>query len=677
MPQDSEHEVRLQFLEEAQEHLNIVESDLMGLGTQGVNRQALDGILRAAHSVKGGAAMMGFETLSHLAHRMEDFFKVLKVGKPDVTDGDLERSLLLGVDQMRQVIAFNRQEQPIEESWLATHVTPIFDGLHNRLGDPQPEDEASLLGDEEGADMTVLLFESEVEGVLQRLEEICTQPGQPCLVEETVIAAQELGGLAEMLDLPAFNSLCESVLNHLETGETADQAMEVAQLAIQTWRQAQAMVIVGQAAALPTALDLSDSSAHAMEASDRGQAETLISDQDLANISDALELETTSLDVTDELTTVAEYPDSLALEAISLDALDEVAAIAEPAATLTSVELDDSLATVAEQTESLVSESAEPLTDTEALPAAVGEEVLELFSSLENDSATVIPQQEHSSEASVEPVKADAPAEHVTNSTIRVSVDQLNQLSELFGELIIERNSLQLQLQQLRALMSLLNQRTQNLEQSNSQLRSAYDKVATRVIMSSQVPALVTAGGSQSGSPSHQSGHGTSSDVLQTFPGAANFGSTFDLLEMDRYSELHLLSQEMMETAVQIQEVSDDINTHLEEAEQTTQDLTRTSKQLQTSVSQVRMRPISALVDRFPRMLRDLSLQHGKDVELRIIGGSTLIDRTVLEALNDPLVHLLRNAFDHGIETRTPEPYLVRIPREQSRSAQPIEEIKQ
>jgi chemosensory pili system protein ChpA (sensor histidine kinase/response regulator) len=62
------------------------------------------------------------------------------------------------------------------------------------------------------------------------------------------------------------------------------------------------------------------------------------------------------------------------------------------------------------------------------------------------------------------------------------------------------------------------------------------------------------------------------------------------------------------------------------------------------------MRPLSDLVGRFPLFLRELSLQYGKDVELKIHGGGTLIERTILEALNDPLMHLLRNAFDHGIE---------------------------
>jgi two-component system, chemotaxis family, sensor histidine kinase and response regulator PixL len=122
------------------------------------------------------------------------------------------------------------------------------------------------------------------------------------------------------------------------------------------------------------------------------------------------------------------------------------------------------------------------------------------------------------------------------------------------------------------------------------------------------------------------------------------------LLEMDRYSELHSFSQELMETAVQIQEVTADLNTHLQEAEQTTRELTRTTKQLQVGLTQLRMRPLSDVVSRYPRMLRDWALQYGKDVDLKITGASTLVDRSILDVLSDPLLHILRNAYDHGIE---------------------------
>jgi chemosensory pili system protein ChpA (sensor histidine kinase/response regulator) len=72
---------------------------------------------------------------------------------------------------------------------------------------------------------------------------------------------------------------------------------------------------------------------------------------------------------------------------------------------------------------------------------------------------------------------------------------------------------------------------------------------------------------------------------------------------------------------------------------------------MQTAIEQARMRMLSEVTSRFPRLLRDLSLAHGKQVELILRGSSTLVERSVLEFLEDPLLHLIRNAFDHGIES--------------------------
>jgi len=80
------------------------------------------------------------------------------------------------------------------------------------------------------------------------------------------------------------------------------------------------------------------------------------------------------------------------------------------------------------------------------------------------------------------------------------------------------------------------------------------------------------------------------------------------------------------------------------------QQLERNMRQLQEGVMRVRMLPISVVFSRFPRMVRDLAQRLDKQVELKIIGETTELDKTVLEKIGDPLVHLVRNCIDHGIE---------------------------
>src|SRR6185437_13779925 len=79
--------------------------------------------------------------------------------------------------------------------------------------------------------------------------------------------------------------------------------------------------------------------------------------------------------------------------------------------------------------------------------------------------------------------------------------------------------------------------------------------------------------------------------------------------------------------------------------------LERNVRELQESVMRVRMVPITFVFSRFPRMVRDLSQRLGKLVDLRLLGADTELDKTVLEKIGDPLVHLVRNSIDHGIES--------------------------
>jgi two-component system chemotaxis sensor kinase CheA len=78
--------------------------------------------------------------------------------------------------------------------------------------------------------------------------------------------------------------------------------------------------------------------------------------------------------------------------------------------------------------------------------------------------------------------------------------------------------------------------------------------------------------------------------------------------------------------------------------------LEQNTRELQDSVMRIRMLPISFTFNRFPRMVRDISIQLGKKVQLELRGENTELDKTVMEKISDPMVHLIRNALDHGIE---------------------------
>jgi two-component system chemotaxis sensor kinase CheA len=89
----------------------------------------------------------------------------------------------------------------------------------------------------------------------------------------------------------------------------------------------------------------------------------------------------------------------------------------------------------------------------------------------------------------------------------------------------------------------------------------------------------------------------------------------------------------------------------VEELIQTALHISRITDQLQEEVMRIRMLPIANVFNKFPRLVRDLARKAGKQVELVIRGEETELDRSVIEEISDPLIHLLRNAVDHGLET--------------------------
>jgi len=91
--------------------------------------------------------------------------------------------------------------------------------------------------------------------------------------------------------------------------------------------------------------------------------------------------------------------------------------------------------------------------------------------------------------------------------------------------------------------------------------------------------------------------------------------------------------------------------------------LRRTARELHGGVMTARLTPFSSLTEHLPRAIRDLAHRLGKEVELEVQGGEVELDRTVIEALSDPLTHLVRNAVDHGLETSAHRVSLGKSPR--------------
>ncbi len=89
---------------------------------------------------------------------------------------------------------------------------------------------------------------------------------------------------------------------------------------------------------------------------------------------------------------------------------------------------------------------------------------------------------------------------------------------------------------------------------------------------------------------------------------------------------------------------------NIDALEETVSHIARITSDLQDQIMKARMMPIETVFNRFPRVVRDLANKLGKDVKLELVGGETELDRSVIEVIGDPLLHILRNSVDHGLE---------------------------
>jgi two-component system, chemotaxis family, sensor histidine kinase and response regulator PixL len=229
-------------------------------------------------------------------------------------------------------------------------------------------------------------------------------------------------------------------------------------------------------------------------------------------------------------------------------------------------------------------------------------------------------------------------------TTVRVDLKRLTQLHNLVGELVTQENLAKLHNQQYQGIVDSVEKRFQQFDLITQELYDWLDK-------SQNTRAQIS----------------TAQSPTQTSPGLLPIGSAgiasvarpaklnnhdFDPLLLDHYNTLYVVAQSLMEELAQLQEAVQDIRLLTNESKYTQQKRQHTLKQVRDQLLRARMLPVADVLQRFPRMVRDLSLQHKKPVKVKLSGTQTLLDKAILEKLLDPLVHLVRNSFDHGIESQ-------------------------
>ena len=214
---------------------------------------------------------------------------------------------------------------------------------------------------------------------------------------------------------------------------------------------------------------------------------------------------------------------------------------------------------------------------------------------------------------------------------LRVPVRQLDGMADLVGEIVLSRNGLESERKQLRDSLDHLQGQTQQLSDLGQRLRDLYER--------SLLEGALRAGG-----------RGEAPWGPPEGPATAIAG--FDALELDRFTAFHGLARDMIEVIVRLREATSDLQFRVEDPlDRLTRQLQQITLQLQEQLEQTRTVPFRELAAQFPRAVREVCRQCGKQAHLEIEGGDILIDKLLVQRLQAPMIHLINNALTHGIET--------------------------
>ncbi|WP_242038094.1 hybrid sensor histidine kinase/response regulator [Tolypothrix sp. FACHB-123] len=615
------------FIEEVPELLQVIETGLLTLRSERSSHK-LHELMRAAHSLKGGAAIVGLDGITAIAHRLEDIFRALYDETIEI-DASLEVLLLQAYDCLRVPLTEQITTGNFDlESAIITS-DPIFTNIEKKLPDALARvnyyipDSADL-----NVDIVASVFQVDVAHCLERLTAtIAAKPANHEMAAELRLQTELFARFADFLELPGLKTIAETTLAALAAHP--DRALHISQLALADFTSSRKAVLAG-------------------DRTEGGSPSDALTALAANTVSDVAPLSIFNPAIA---SLNSQEPLSLSLEELLSGRQSVTAAQGSDRSPVFLFETD---------IEALASESpTQIISDT----AAVEQLLPQLNLVNHNPNSSIIadeiteftPQQEFQ-------IHKQAP-EHLStpsaNISVRVDLARLDRMNNLLGELTINRNMFALENEQVQEAIEELLRRFDRFQEVIEEIQNLSHTMSI-ASESAQYPVSNKAGwlssfsthGSESPVAFNQSldsEHSLSVSGFELSPSGFSLAE-FDTLEMDRYGTAHSLLQGVLEEVAQLREAVDDIALFSGRSNRTIRQERQMLSQLRNELMWSRMLPIGNVLNRFPRVLRDLSHTYNKPVNLKLIGTEVQVEKAIVEKLYDPLLHLLRNAFDHGIE---------------------------
>jgi chemotaxis protein histidine kinase CheA/ActR/RegA family two-component response regulator len=226
--------------------------------------------------------------------------------------------------------------------------------------------------------------------------------------------------------------------------------------------------------------------------------------------------------------------------------------------------------------------------------------------------------------------------------SVRVRLQKLDELVNLFGELVVNRSILEERIDRLVRLVS-------DVGVSSNRLRDVGQKLESRF-----EAATLPSGRSVQVMPGEGNRNLKSGKSLNGNSGKGRIEpehfAEFDELELDRYTEFHLLARGLSETVSDMSTLSTEMEAVIRDCESVFARENRLNTTFQDRLMKARLVPLSTMTPRLYRTARSVALKQHKEFEFLLEGEETEVDRTVYEEIAGPLLHLMRNAVNHAIE---------------------------
>jgi chemotaxis family two-component system sensor histidine kinase/response regulator PixL len=603
------------FLQEAPELLQALEQGLRHFKTDRSINQVHQ-LLRATHTLKGAANSVGLETIATVAHSLEDIFKALC--NPEVLiDREVEALLFEGFECLRLSLTAELTNGTIDQAEILDRTATVFAQLQEKLGDCFDENTPFPSSAELGFDITQSIFEV---GVSQRLEQLSQALEQSNLDElETLLRTQAevFLGIGESLNLPGFGAIAQATIAALN--HHPNQVIEIAQQAVMNFQQGQAAVLAG-------------------DRTQGGQPSEAL--QQWANLAETESSLTLHLAIDSEFKTESEnsvdvgFHDSLAESIWGTVTTDDI--------TLKDTALDDAILdeiTSDEITSDTLISDHLALNPHDARDSETNNAGMIPPSSISVDELSFVlsPSVQPSRNT---PTPVTAKASDPRASQVRVDVKHLDHLNDSIGELLTQQNSQSLQAEHLRAsVRTLLSRLKQHQHQLNQlQILAERQSRISNQLSSESDRKKRKSRSNQGSKEARRNNHLNLNPPLQKY---------LDALQLEQTNQS---VRSLMGDLVQITEAAEAIDLFVRRSDQTLETQRQLLTNTRNALIEARMLPSGEILHRFPHVLQQLEVLYSKPVELQLQGTEVLVDKTIAERLYDPLLHLVRNAFDHGLE---------------------------